>query len=177
MLNPRIPPSRAAADFDGEDLAWMELLGALEDEAPPAGFGSRVMARWSEESAAQNLFTRKGLFSGLLPRFALAASLLGGGLAVAASLAVAPVAWEWVRAIDPLATLATLLAWIGEGLARGVARGASTWSAWSTVSNTAGHLFSRPQVVAALAIAWLVAAGALSALNRLLSSDRSLSHV
>ena len=158
-------------DDAGAERVWEALFQELPDVGPTAGFADRVMARIAVEQPVP-----AGLFAGLGARLTLAACLLLGGLSVAAVTRLAPWGWALARELDPLGLLTSSFVLLTEGVARGIARGATTWNVWNTLADSASRLLLRPESAIAAGLALILAATALRWLDRLLVSERSSSH-
>lgn len=158
--------AEARTDDRGAEAALAGLFAALPVHGPRGGFSDRVLRR-------AGIGPETDAFAARWVRWAIACALA----AAAVSLLVAP------AVIGPLASslsLADILGGLTHAVvlgARWIGAGAGFWRTASDVGSAVSLAASKPPVALTLLAMVAASVGAFRALNRLISPERSASHV
>ena len=149
------------------DSALRRFFSRLESPSPSPGFAAQVLARCGLRVAP-----RSTDLTGFRARAAVAVACLGTALAFVYLPSLVAAIWVGVKAGRPVELAGALLV----GLSQRLIEGVSTWRALVDVAELVTAAFSAPQVLAVLAGACLLSAGAFRLLQGLLVPARSTNY-
>ena len=152
-----------AGETASAEARLSEVFQRLTPPRPPRGFAMAVLRR-------AGLARRRDVFANTWVHVAIAAALLLSGLAVAFLPAVARIARLLLAPAD-------FIAWASRGVvsaSRVLAGALDVWGFMSRLGNALGTAVATPQVALTLILVALCAGGALRALDRLITAERSL---
>ena len=159
------------ADEPAAEAALASLFAALPLASPRVGFTTRVLRQAGVRRAGRDLFARRGV------RWAVAASL------VLAAITLLVVPGLVASVLAPFGGALSLAGVLGSAaqlfvlMGRWVSAGMAFWRVASDVGSACVLALSKPPLAFGLFAMAATGALALRALNRLMSPERSTSHV